>query len=253
MSRQHIHDFRIATRQLIAVEELLQPPRSPRRGRIAARVTPAFDAAGKLRDAQLGTDRLRELRKTDPIAAQVAADLRRKLPRRARKLGAELAALDIERCRRDLRALRSSANGIRASRRLRAARAQLQAASKELPAVPTAADVHHLRLLVKRARYMQEWMTALPGAAPAPALLQELADLQTRLGEIADARALRRTIERWEPRRAEDTPAKDRLLRRVGQRLRRSDLFRAERFDRATRRSWPEPVRRAPRAGGHRR
>jgi CHAD domain-containing protein len=214
-SRRRIHDFRIATRQLLAVEELLAPARSPQQAQVASRLAPAFRAAGKLRDAQLCSDRLRAMRKAHPIAARVERDLRERLPRRTRRFAAALAELDVDRCKRDLRKLRASASRPVAARRLRSRRAQLRAKLEAPPAARTLAEIHRVRLLVKRVRYMQEWLTALTGSAPTAMQQQELVALQERMGEIADTRALRRAIRRWQPESSRDRAAHQRLLRSV--------------------------------------
>jgi CHAD domain-containing protein len=214
-SRRRIHDFRIATRQLLAVEELLAPARSPQQAQVASRLAPAFRAAGKLRDAQLCSDRLRAMREAHPVAAQVDRDLRERLPRRTGRFAAALAELDVDRCKRDLRKLRAGASRPVAARRLRSRRAELRAGLDALPTAPTLTQIHRLRLLVKRVRYMQEWLTALNGRAPTATQQQELADLQDRMGEIADARALQRAIRRWQPRSIVDRAGHRRLLRSV--------------------------------------
>lgn len=220
--RCRIHDFRIATRQLLAVEELLAPARSPQQAQVASRLAPAFRAAGKLRDAQLCSDRLRAMRKAHPVAAQVDRDLREQLPRRTQRFAAALAELDVDRCKRDLRKLRIGASRPVAARRLRSRRAQLRARLAALPAAPTLADIHRLRLLVKRVRYMQAWLTALTDLAPTATQQQELADLQDCMGEIADARALQRAIRRWQPDSSRDRARQQRLLRSVRPRAQRT-------------------------------
>ncbi len=182
---------------------------------MASRLAPAFRAAGKLRDAQLCSDKLRAMRKAHPVAAQVDRDLRERLPRRTRRFAAALAELDVDRCKRDLRKLRAGASRPVAARRLRSRRAELRAGLDALTTAPTLTQIHRLRLLVKRVRYMQEWLTALNGRAPTATQQQELADLQDRMGEIADARALQRAIRRWQPRSIVDRAGHRRLLRSV--------------------------------------
>lgn len=85
---------------------------------------------------------------------------------------------------------------------------------QDLPARPSLAALHRLRLRVKQVRYMQEWMAAVTRRS-APLDLRHLPLLQQQLGDIADTRVLRRAIERWQPANARDARAQARLLRSI--------------------------------------
>lgn len=184
-SGRRIHEFRVATRRLLAMEDLLGPARVRRQATLAQQVGPAFRAAGKLRDAQLACEALRGLRSTHPVAARIETTLRQQLPRRVRRFSSALAELDVAACKR-------------AVRRLQPGKEQ-----------------HRLRLQVKRLRYMQDWLASLPDGVASPDLRADLTKLQAGLGRLADARALQRTIERWAPPDAAAARARARLTRSV--------------------------------------
>lgn len=151
--------------------------------RLARQVAPAFRAAGRVRDIQIGIDMLRGLRESHPVAAHVAADLRRKLPTRVRKFASALEELSVTECKQSLRRLTPGK------------------------------EQHRLRLQVKRLRYMQDWIASLPGSASMAAARSELKRLQDRLGKVSDSRTLRHAIERWDPPDAGSAGAKAHLLR----------------------------------------
>ncbi|MEZ5459440.1 MAG: CHAD domain-containing protein [Steroidobacteraceae bacterium] len=214
-SRRRLHEFRIATRRLQAMEQLLAPARSGRQVIPSAGVEPAFRAAGKLRDIQLCVERLHALRNTHPVAGTIEAALRAQLPRRERKYERALREIDVTRCKRAVRALRANADLQRARRRLRSRQQRLRSTLRELPAHPTLAQLHRLRLRVKQLRYMQEWIAPAARESAPPELSYQLPLMQRKLGEIADTRALRRAVERWKPANKCDTRAQARLLRHI--------------------------------------
>lgn len=86
---------------------------------------------------------------------------------------------------------------------------------QDLPAQPSLAALHRLRLRVKQVRYMQEWMGAVTQRSLPPDLQHQLPLLQQQLGDIADTRVLRRAIERWKPTDTRNARAQAHLLHSI--------------------------------------
>jgi CHAD domain-containing protein len=227
-SRQRLHRFRIATRRLLALEELLTTATlgHPLRNQLE----PAFHAAGLVRNVQIGSARLDSVADRSGAARAVARTAGRRLPTLVRRFTHRLESLHRKELRRAVRRLQRRARPADDSRaaaraqaralasalsRYEAARRQLEHGARSVS--PDAADtaIHALRLKLKRVRYMRELLVA-PGAA-GTRTVRSLANWQRSLGAIADQRTVIRLIDRrntWPGVRADALAAlRDRLLR----------------------------------------
>ncbi len=223
-----VHDFRVAVRRMRAAADLLGLDDIRVIDRTSRKLLRAFRAAGKLRDAQISAAAL-ETR--HPIARRIRRSLDQETGPLARRLLRKLDACGS----RDLdEADRKSAHAL-ANLRHRASTPDMPAlqvfarAKRDLdryglkilddtdPAV-----LHLFRVSLKRVRYMSEWLKPwLPGAGD-KALRRKLGAQQTALGEIADVRAVVRTVEDWSDgkpaRQAACQSLHDELLQRAQER-----------------------------------
>lgn len=230
-SHQRVHRFRIATRRLLALEELLTT--TARGHPLRDQLGPAFHAAGQVRNIQVASARLDSVPDPTGTARAVARAARKRLPARVRRFARRLESLDrsglhdaVRRLRDRTRpvdgspvAPRGQARALTAAlHRYAAARRQLAVAARRIRPNSTDRAVHALRLRLKRVRYMRELLAAPAGAATAS--VQLLANWQRSLGAIADQRAMLRLVDSRDARSA----ARARELAAL-----RARLLRAER------------------------
>jgi CHAD domain-containing protein len=211
-SRRLVHRFRIATRRLLAVEELLSTARlgAPLREQLET----AFRTAGRIRDLQICRTDLAGLEDRYPVAHLVARAARHRLPVLAQRLRHELRALKPRKIRQAVRRIRArlrAADDSPGARRMRSraladalhrhreARRQLDRLARNLRPDTSDAALHTLRLQIKAVRYMSELVASLdagdPGFAPA------FDAWQRALGAITDLRPVLREIDRCRARR----------------------------------------------------
>lgn len=206
-SRQRVHRFRIATRRLVALEDLLTTPRLGHP--VRKRLEPAFHVAGQIRNVQVGCARLDSVAARSAAARAVAHASRTRLPTLVRRFAQQLKSLDRKQLRHAMRRLRQRASPADDSRaparaqaralasarsRYEASRRHLESAARSINPDSTASAVHALRLRLKRVRYMHE-LLAPPGST-GTRTVRSLANWQRSLGAIADQRALLRLIAR---------------------------------------------------------
>lgn len=206
-SRRLVHRLRIATRRLLAAEELLAASSLDRP--LRAQFDTAFRTAGKIRDLQICRTELAGLDERYHAVRAVVRAARKRLPVLAQRLGHELRALkpaEVHQAARGLRARlhvaeNSAAARTRRSRtiatallRQREARRQLARFARGLSPGTDDAALHTLRLQVKGVRYMSELLAPLDtgSARPAP----NFDAWQRALGDITDLRAVLREIDR---------------------------------------------------------
>ena len=229
-----MHRFRISTRRLLALEELLT--NATLGHPVRKQLEPAFRAAGHVRNVQVGSTRLGSIADRSGAARAVARTAGKRLPTLVRRFTHRLELLNRKKLRRDVRRLRrracpadDSPAAVRAQaralasalRRYQAARRQLERAARSMG--PDSADsaIHALRLKLKRVRYMRE-LLAPPGAT-GTRTVQSLANWQRSLGAISDQRTMLRLIDRrdaWPGARADALAAlRERLLRAERRRI----------------------------------
>ena len=206
-SRRLVHRFRIATRRLLAVEDLLAtaPPGSPIRDQLDT----AFRTAGRIRDLQICRTELAELGDRYPVARVVTRAARQRLPTLAQRLRRELRALKPRKMRQAVRQIRARLHAAddspaarrarsrtlaNALRRHREARRQLDRLARSLGPDTSDAALHSMRLRIKGVRYMSELLASLDAADPGP--VPEFDAWQRALGAITDLRAVLREIDR---------------------------------------------------------
>lgn len=205
-SRERVHRFRIATRRLLALEELLAT--TARGHPLRDQLGPAFHAAGHVRNVQVASARLDAVPDPTGAARAVARAARKRLPALVRRFARRLESLDrgalraaAHRLRDRTRpvddspvAARAQARALTAAlHRYAAARRQLAVAARHIRPDSTDRAVHALRLRLKRVRYMRELLA--PPAGTAAETVQWLANWQRSLGAIADMRAMLRLID----------------------------------------------------------
>jgi CHAD domain-containing protein len=197
-----IHEWRICSRRLLALEALLGPAASrPDRSDLHTLLDAAFHATGKLRDAQLAAARLKRLATRFPAADRLHRHLQHGIPElrdRAERHVRDIrprAVRKILQSREPLRDPDISRTESRAGLRLRRAHRQLQRAASRCR---TARSLHRYRVQLKSLRYMLEFARAarlrIPAAAGAP---RHLGRAQRKLGGISDLRVLIRLLDRY--------------------------------------------------------
>jgi CHAD domain-containing protein len=233
-SRRRLHEFRIATRRLLALEELLTT--TTLGNPLRKQLMPAFQAAGHIRNIQVGSARLDSAADPSGVAREVARLSRKRLPALVRRFAGRLESMDRKRLRRDVRRLRQracraddSAAAARtqaralasAGMRYERARRQLDSAAHRLRPGSTDKSVHALRLKLKRVRYMHELLAPPHGAGTHA--VRSLAHWQRSLGAVADQRAMLRLIDRrdaWPGARADALATlRERLVRAERRRI----------------------------------
>lgn len=201
-TRGAVHEWRIRTRRLLALEALLAPRGAAARGDLLhAELHDAFHASGRLRDAQLNRRAMKTLSCSIPEAARLARHEKERLPRLERRLLRELRRLSIVRIRRIVEAWLPPDSGdgetailTRAERRLLSGHRR---AARPLASHTAPHDLHRRRIHLKQVRYMAElWRAAgrpLPrGMGPA-----RLTRLQAGLGALTDIDMQLRAVSRF--------------------------------------------------------
>ncbi len=224
-SRGAVHELRIHTRRLLALEILLAPQGRPRsRDSLDGLVHDAFHAMGRLRDAQLSARALTKLARSIPKAQRLARDLRNRQPRLARHLQRDLRRLHpgqlagivadwLEPRRGDAERVLTR----RATRRLCTAADRLAAKGPDHTRT-TARSLHRRRIQVKALRYMAEFASAAGCPVPRSLSLPRLAAQQRALGAVTDLDVQARGITRFGREHPEWRSTANQLLRELRQR-----------------------------------
>jgi CHAD domain-containing protein len=232
-----VHAWRVSSRRLLALEQLLCPQATPRRGASLRRALHhAFRASGNLRDRQIAARELQRLTPRFPAAARLARHLRTRLPKHRRRVVRRIRDLKP----RTLHGITAGWHGpstrdsfeavasARAARRL--ARARALAASTRR-GNDTAASIHGQRIQLKLLRYMTELSGTPAGTSRDASTAKRLASRQGLLGQITDLQVLLKQIDRY-GRRHRRWKLQAASLRRHLQDRRRQLLDRHERSTR---------------------
>lgn len=198
-----VHAWRICSRRLFALEELLAPdPRRRRGASLHGELHQAFHASGKLRDSQLSIRRLEQLALTYSAATRLARHLRQQLPRQRRRVVNRMRAVKPRALCRVITAWREPrAADFEQLARDRAVRRLTRAA--RLPyAVDgphrTSRSLHLRRIRLKSLRYMGEICRAAGcKGGQSGWTFRKLTHLQSVLGEIVDIQVLLKNIEKY--------------------------------------------------------
>jgi CHAD domain-containing protein len=223
-TRGAVHTLRISARRLLALEALLAPAGSARRhGLIEAELHAVFRAAGRLRDAQLGEQGLRDLSRTVPEAGRLAAWQNKQQQPLARRLQRALRDLRNRRLGEIIDSWLQPARGdaarilaARSARRLRGRLRWLPAPGMRIDEL-TPHRLHRLRIHLKQLRYMAELVRAAGCPVPRGISLQQLEVLQHELGAITDLDMQLRLLGRM----AADRPSWRSVTRALCRELRR--------------------------------
>ena len=197
--RGAVHQWRICTRRLLALEALLAPRTATASASLHSELHNAFHASGRLRDAQLTWHALRHWSAAIPEASRLARHEKQEIPRLAGKLCRTLRAIHAKRLARItsqwLLPPRGDAERILPARATR----RLQQLQRRIAATPqdTARQLHRHRLLLKLARYMAEHARTAGLAVPAQLDPARLAKLQTELGRVTDLDVQLRAVARY--------------------------------------------------------
>lgn len=205
-SRTAVHDFRIAVRRVLTAADLLGLHNIRAIDRTTGKMTRAFKAAGKLRDAQISAAALAALETRHPIARRVRRSLDKDTGPRATRLRRRLDAcggrdLD-EAARKSGHALANLRDGAGTPKTpalqvLAGAQRDLDRHGLDILANNDPGALHLFRVSLKRVRYMREWLKPWLATPEDKALQRRLRAQQAVLGEIADARAVIRAVDDW--------------------------------------------------------
>jgi hypothetical protein len=220
--RASVHAWRIASRRLFALEQLLAPHPSSRHDPTMRKcLHRAFHAAGRLRDAQLAIPQLESLSVAFPAAARLATHLERQLQHLRRAAHERIRAIK-PRVLRDIAAAWRVASTQRfehiAARRAARRLADAQRVPGWWPRHDSsAASIHHQRIRLKQVRYMTALQSAAASGAARWPPLPRLAGWQMRLGKITDIQVLLGLMQRYGSRhrkwRVEVAPLRRHLQR----------------------------------------
>ncbi|HEY2386549.1 MAG TPA: CHAD domain-containing protein [Candidatus Binatia bacterium] len=205
-----VHDLRTASRHLLAVLEGLKrfvagkAVRRPRR-----RIEKLLDRLGPVRDVTAQREMLQRIGSRNAIVHSLASELAARDRRMARKARRRLGDVPVRRVRRDLRRLARTARGRHASDadERRRARDSARRALERLREARAAVDpndsktLHHMRIALKRFRYLMEELRPFFPGVPARDLAT-LHQLQTSLGDLHDLDTLTATIAQHLEKRA---------------------------------------------------
>ena len=203
-NRGAVHELRIQTRRLLALEMLLAPQGRLRgSGSLDELLHDAFRAMGRLRDAQLGAVDMAMLTPGIPEADRLARDLRDRQPQLARRLHRELRSLHASQLANIVAAWLEPARGDvehvlpqRATRRLGAAANRLAIEGRNNTST-AARSLHRRRIRLKALRYMTEFAMAARCPVPRSLSLPRLAATLRALGAVTDLDAEARSIARF--------------------------------------------------------
>lgn len=197
--RAAVHQWRVSSRRLQALGELLAPA-DGRRGRddLHKYLHAAFHAAGRLRDAQLAIAPLQELSPRYPAAGRMIRHLRRWIPRQRHRVARHVRRVKP----RVIRGILGTWGILdhpgmarltaRAALRLRHARQQQAQAGCR-----TGRELHRRRVHLKALHYMQDFSHAAGLRIPSEPATPHLERMQRMLSDIADLRALIGVLDRF--------------------------------------------------------
>jgi CHAD domain-containing protein len=204
-----VHDWRICTRRVLALEALLAPRAVPARKGCSKLLHPAFHAAGELRDAQVAMRMLQSIRSRHPAAKRAAARLERSLPRLRREVTRTVRRVHTRELRslaerwmrnRSDAQLRRSAS-LRVTAGIRSLREELRLSTRD----PERA-LHRRRIRVKQLRYMLELFASNGHASPGmKAALGVVSRLQQSYGKITDLQMTLDIVERKHGKESRNT------------------------------------------------
>jgi CHAD domain-containing protein len=219
-----LHDWRIATRRLLAAEFLwASGNEATAKSSVRALTRDAFRAAGRLRDTEVCIGLAASLAGRFVAAAAMARWLRESLPRRRQRAARKLGRVDVRQVRAATESWR--VNGHAERRALRAGQQCARALARMTPRSDLA-ELHRVRVRLKTLRYILE-LRPLATAEASPALpLRKLIALQKRLGTIADDSVLVRAMERF----VEEQPARRQELLSLHRHVARRQARRVQRF-----------------------
>ncbi len=193
------HDFRVATRRLLAISQALAPAEPALHARLEERIRPAFEAAGEVRDAQLCGEWFGRLGAQHPVAAEASKAIEAIHRQRAKRLRKRFERVPASKVRRDWRRLHEplqdaaherGARYAAAARRLKASRIRLGRLATCAARSMRPEDLHRLRIALKEVRYALEWLGPRSGDVHWRRSLARLVRLQAQLGRINDGRAM---------------------------------------------------------------
>jgi CHAD domain-containing protein len=197
--RKVVHQFRVATRRLLAISQALAPADAQLQARFERRMRSAFRAAGEVRDAQVCGEWFGRLCARHPVAAEAREAIEAVHRQRGKRLRKRVERVPASKVRRDWRRLHEplqqgaherDARYATAARRLRASRVRLGRLAARAARSMRAEDLHRLRIALKEVRYALEWLGPRSGDAHWRRSLARLVRLQAQLGRINDGRAM---------------------------------------------------------------
>jgi len=230
MTEKAVHDYRVASRRLVAALRLCShaiPGSAP--DKLRRRVGRRFDGFRRLRDVQVMLRRLAPAATEAPRKAAVIGRLRRRLAKESaglqrdllRKLPEDLPAMEHAHMRAILGGLSSAARAparthvaVLLHERLAAAQRRAIRRSARISADDLAA-LHRLRIAIKRARYLLELVAAVQDVPRAIAAIRQARGWQDVLGECQDLRVLDAEVAAMRPKTASDRAALMRLRERI--------------------------------------
>lgn len=192
-----VHRWRICTRRLCALEELLTPDRK-RSLRLHKALHKAFHASGKLRDTQLAIRQLKSLGARFSSATALARHLRSDISRQRHRATRRLHAVNTHRLRKIATMwLPQAGRDFERAARARAVRRMARADTRlHLTRARTPASIHRWRLRLKSLRYGQELCLAAGLRLAHSRTPRRLARQQAMFGEVTDLQTLLDIIER---------------------------------------------------------
>jgi CHAD domain-containing protein len=202
--RGAVHEWRVATRRLLAALALTDAASNFRSHRKAERlVRCAFRATGRLRDVQVCILFAMDYQSHHAAAEAFQEWLRDRLPKLRARVVRRLQELDtaaVAKCVRKLRrtlaeneeqSLASAITHVAAARRTLAHSGEAVSRQTPLPAL------HELRVEIKRLRYAAEFLRPFLRTHGDDDILRLLPAWQDSLGDILDREVLVRMIERY--------------------------------------------------------
>jgi len=222
-----VHAWRITTRRLFALHDLLAPSRSGEPDSLREALAKAFHTSGRLRDTQLAIRLLRHERQHFPAAAMLAHHLHNHIPRRRRRLMRQVRTIKPQALEKIVLRWHRFDQGFekvaqaRAPRRLERARTLLESSHPR-----TAFSLHRQRLRLKSLRYMIELCRTAGYLVPRmPWTAGRLSSLQHTFGRITDLQVLLALLQKYGKRHK---PWRDQLTELHRQLLERRQHMLAE-------------------------
>lgn len=217
-SKKHVHDLRTSTRRLVAAVDLLSEAMPEFRDKkLRKLMKKPLRVTSPLRDLQIQIAYARDLIPFHPDLKSLVSDRKKETKGLTRKVGKELADLDMKKIRKGMRALLKSKvfDGEIIHPVLLSAHAAFlrMMAQRERIEPNDTRTIHRIRIALKKFRYAVEFLEPLLPRATASDL-KKMKEYQKQMGNIQDIAVILDSLKDFGAKKTTLRQIRDQLLKK---------------------------------------